>query len=139
MFAAGPGTSGRRAAAVGAGTVPPMQTLVRSGLVELAARLERPELLTRIGIKSPRRLMQAHLDYVMMGLIAIAVGLALPDLAGWAKALLLVGTWVNPTLFLPLAFSDDLQGATVYRIVTVASFVAMSTAMVAAAVTGLTA
>jgi hypothetical protein len=128
---------------------PPMQTLVRSGLVELAlgalfgwaivARLERPELLTRLGIKSPRRLMQAHLDYVMMGLIAIAVGLALPDLAGWAKALLLVGTWVNPSLFLPLAFSDDVQRNLAYRVVTVTSFLAMSTALVAAAVTGLTA
>jgi hypothetical protein len=126
-----------------------MQTLARSGLLELAvgalfgwaivARLERPGLLTKIGIKSPRRLMQAHLDYVMMGLIAIAVGLALPSLAGWAKALLLAGTWVNPTLFLPLAFSDEMQGNLVYRVVTVTSFVAMSTALVAAAVTGLTA
>lgn len=125
-----------------------MNVLVRSGLVELALgalfgwliviRLERPALLTRAGVKSPRRLMQAHLDYVMMGLIAIAVGLALPDLADWITVLLLAGTWVNPTLFLPLAFADDVDRNPVYRTVTVASFVAMSTALVAVAVTGLT-
>ncbi|MCW3038278.1 MAG: hypothetical protein JWM31_183 [Solirubrobacterales bacterium] len=133
----------------GADSVDAMSPLVRSGLVELAVaalfgwliviRLERPAWLTRAGVKSPRRLMQAHLDYVMMGLIAMAVGLALPDLATWVRVLLILGTWVNPTLFLPLAFSDTADRNPVYRAVTVVSFVAMSTALVAAAVTGLTA
>lgn len=126
-----------------------MNVLVRSGLLELALgalsgwviviRLERPAWLAKVGVKSPRRLMQAHLDYVMMGLIAIAVGLALPDLAHWIRILLVVGTWINPTLFLPLAFSDAADKNPVYRVVTVISFVAMSTALVAAAITGLTA
>jgi hypothetical protein len=126
-----------------------MSLLVRSGLLELALgalsgwviviKLEQPQLLTRLGVKSPRRLMQAHLDYVMMGLIAIAVGLALPDLADWIKVLIVAGTWVNPSLFLPLAFSDAAQQHPAYRAVTLASFLAMSGGLVAAAVTGVTA
>ncbi len=50
----------------------------------------------------------------------------------------MAGTWVNLTLFLPLAFSEDAQRHPVYRATTIASFVAMSTALVAVAVTGLT-
>ena len=90
-----------------------MSTLAKVGLCELAVaglmgwaivvRLERPDLLTRAGVKSPRRLLQAHLDYVMMGLILVAVGLALPGIPDWIAAALIFGTLVNPSLFLPLA------------------------------------
>ena len=56
------------------------------GLVELAVggllgwamvlRDERPDLIARMGIKAPARIRQVHLDYVMMGLILIGVGVA---------------------------------------------------------------
>ena len=124
-----------------------MSTLAKIGLCELAvaglmgwtivARLERPDLLTRAGIKSPRRLLQAHLDYVMMGLILIAVGLALPGIPDWIAAALVFGTLVNPTLFLPLAWDEGWQQRTPYRVVTVVSFIAMSGSLVAAAIEGL--
>jgi hypothetical protein len=122
---------------------------VRIGLCELAlgalsgwwivVRLERPELLARLGIRSPRRLMQCHLDLVMMGLILVAVGLALPDLSRWIAAPIAFATILNPLLFLPLAVDEDMQGRLPYRVITVVSFVALSGGLVAAAVTGLTA
>ncbi len=124
-----------------------MSTLVRIGLCELALaglfgwliviRLERPVWLERAGVKSPRRLMQAHLDYVMMGLILVAVGLALPGLSRWITFPLGFGALVNPTLFLPLALDEDIAKRLPYRAVTLVSFVAMSGSLVAAAVVGL--
>jgi len=124
-----------------------VSTLVRIGLCELALaglfgwliviRLERPVWLERAGVKSPRRLMQAHLDYVMMGLILVAVGLALPGLSRWITFPLGFGALVNPTLFLPLALDEDIAKRLPYRAVTLVSFVAMSGSLVAAAVVGL--
>lgn len=102
-------------------------------------RTEYPDLLRRVGVKSPRRLLQAHIDYIIMGVILIAVGTALPDLATWNRIALVVGTFVNPTLFLPLAFREDWSKAVVYRVVTVASFATMSVGTVGAAVAGLNA
>jgi hydroxylaminobenzene mutase len=124
-----------------------VSTLAKIGLCELAVaglmgwtiviRLERPDLLTRAGVKSPRRLLQAHLDYVMMGLILIAVGLALPDIPDGIAVALIFGTLVNPTLFLPLAWDEDWAKRTPYRALSVVSFIAMSGGLVAAAIEGL--
>ena len=124
-----------------------MSTLAKIGLCELAVaglmgwtmvvRLERPDLLTRAGIRSPRRLLQAHLDYVMMGLILVAVGVALPDIPDWIAVPLVFGTLVNPTLFLPLAWDEDWAKRVPYRTLSVVSFVAMSGSLVAAAIEGL--
>lgn len=123
------------------------ELLVQIGLCELAlgallgwavvARLERPERLARVGIRSPRRLLQMHLDHVMMGLILIAVGLALTDLPDVVTGALIFGTIVNPALFLPLAFSEDAAQHPVDRAVTITSFVATSGGLVAAAAIGL--
>lgn len=123
--------------------------LVQVGLVLLAVgalsgwlvmlRTEYPHLLTRAGVKSPRRVLQLHIDFIIMGVILIAVGVALPDLAGWNKAALIVGTIVNPLLFVPLAFREEWSKALLYRAITVASFATMSTATVGAAITGLSA
>jgi cell division protein FtsW (lipid II flippase) len=102
-------------------------------------RTEYPDVVRRIGVKSPRRLLQAHIDYIIMGVILIAVGTALPDLATWNRVALIVGTIVNPTLFLPLAFREDWSKVALYRVVTVASFATMSVGTVGAAVAGLSA
>jgi hypothetical protein len=56
---------------------------------------------TRVGpFHSMKRLLQAHLDYVFMALLQLAVAAAhpaIPPIAGW---LLVVGSWTNPSLFL---------------------------------------
>ncbi|WP_280512524.1 hypothetical protein [Nocardia farcinica] len=120
-----------------------MSVLVRVGLLELAfgamfgwviaGSHAAPRLFERWGVVSPRRLLQAHLDYIIMGVILIVVGLAVPDLAGWIVALVILGTLLNPTLFLPLAFREELTGHLAYRAVSVLSFLATSVGLVAAA------
>jgi hypothetical protein len=123
-----------------------MDWVVRIGLVELAlggllgwamvVRDERPEWLRRIGIVVPQRIRQVHLDYVMMGLILIGVGLAVPDLPTAVAVALVFGTLVNPFLFVPLAFDPDVDKRLWYRTLAVVSFIGVSGGLVVAAVVG---
>jgi hypothetical protein len=123
-----------------------MDWVVRIGLVELAvggllgwamvARQERPEWISRIGIVAPRRILQVHLDYVMMGLILIGVGLAVPDLPAALAAALVFGTIVNPFLFVPPAFDPEVQERLWYRGLAFLSFTGVSVGLVAAAIVG---
>lgn len=123
-----------------------MDWVIRFGLIELAlggllgwamvVRDERPEWLRRIGVVAPQRIRQVHLDYVMMGLILIGVGLAVPDLPDAVAAALVFGTFVNPFLFVPLAFEPDADKRLWYRALAVVSFLAVSGSLVVAAVVG---
>jgi hypothetical protein len=123
-----------------------MDWVVRIGLIELAlggllgwamvVREERPEWLRRIGIVAPQRIRQVHLDYVMMGLILIAVGLAVPDLPTAVAVALVFGTFVNPFLFVPLAFDPEVEKRFWYRALAAISFVGVSGGLVIAAIVG---
>ncbi len=123
-----------------------MDWVVQIGLVELALggllgwamviREEKKEWLRRIGVVAPQRIRQVHLDYVMMGLILIGVGLAVPDLPKAIAIALVFGTLVNPFLFVPLAFDPDTEKELWYRLLAVVSFVGVSGGLVAAAVVG---
>ena len=123
-----------------------MDWMIRVGLVELALggllgwamviRQERPEWLRRAGVVAPQRIRQVHLDYVMMGLILIGVGLAVPDLPTVLGVALVFGTLVNPFLFVPLAFDPEVEKRPWYRALAVVSFVCVSGGLVAAAVVG---
>lgn len=62
--------------------------------------------LKKIGVRSPRRIFQAHLDLIIMGVILIAVGTAAPDFPKPWSVILVVGAWTNALLFLPAAWSD---------------------------------
>jgi hydroxylaminobenzene mutase len=119
---------------------------VQLGLVELAlgallgwamvVREERPEWLRRIGVVAPQRIRQVHLDYVMMGLILIAVGLAVTDLPTALAVALVFGTLVNPFLFVPLAFDPGAKQRPWYRVLATVSFLAVSAGLVGAAIVG---
>ena len=123
-----------------------MDWVVQIGLVELAVggllgwamvvRDERPDWIRRIGIVAPQRIRQVHLDYVMMGLILIGVGLAVPDLPKAIAIALVFGTLVNPFLFVPLAFDPDTEKELWYRLLAVVSFIGVSGGLVAAAIVG---
>jgi hydroxylaminobenzene mutase len=123
-----------------------MDWVIQIGLVELALggllgwamvlRQEAPERLRRIGVVAPQRIRQVHLDYVMMGLILIGVGLAVPDLPTAVAIPLVFGTLVNPFLFVPLAFDPEIDGRAWYRALAVVSFVGVSGGLVAAAIVG---
>lgn len=119
-----------------------MRVLVQVGLVQLVVAAltgwavvvwkEKPHWLTRIGIVAPRRLLQLHIDYVMMGLILIAVGSVVPDLSWPFVAALIFGTTVNPLLFLPLAFGQA-DRYMPFRVLSVISFLAVGLGLIAAA------
>jgi hypothetical protein len=123
-----------------------MGWVIRIGLVELAlggllgwamvVREERPEWLRRLGIVAPQRIRQVHLDYVMMGLILIGVGLAVPDLSNAIAIPLVFGTIVNPFLFVPLAFDPEAEHRGWYRVLATISFLGVSGGLVAAAIAG---
>jgi hydroxylaminobenzene mutase len=123
-----------------------MDWVVQIGLVELAlggllgwamvVREEKPGWLARIGVVAPHRVRQVHLDYVMMGLILIGVGLAVPDLPTGVAAALVFGTAVNPFLFVPLAFDPEVEKRAWFRALSVLSFLAMSGSLVVAAIVG---
>jgi hypothetical protein len=123
-----------------------MDWVIQIGLIELAlggllgwamvVREEKREWLQRIGIVAPQRIRQVHLDYVMMGLILIGVGLAVPDLSSAVAVALVFGTLVNPFLFVPLAFDPEIEKRAWYRVLAVISFLGVSGGLVAAAVVG---
>jgi hypothetical protein len=102
----------------------------------MVVREERRDWLTRIGVVAPHRIRQVHLDYVMMGLILIGVGLAVPDLPTVVGIALAFGTFVNPFLFIPLAFDPEVEKRPWYRALAVASFLCVSGGLVAAAIVG---
>ncbi len=102
----------------------------------MVIREDRPDWLRRIGIVAPQRIRQVHLDYVMMGLILIGVGLAVPDLPKAIGIALVFGTAVNPFLFVPLAFDPDVEKRGWYRALAVVSFIGVSGGLVAAAIVG---
>jgi hydroxylaminobenzene mutase len=102
----------------------------------MVVREEKPGWLRRIGVVAPQRIRQVHLDYVMMGLILIGVGLAVPSLPTAVAVALVFGTAVNPLLFVPLAFDPDVERRAWYRLLAMISFLAVSGSLVIAAIAG---
>lgn len=123
-----------------------MDLLLQIGLVEVAIgamlgwlmviREQKPDWLKRIGLVRPHRILQIHLDFILMGLILIAVGLVVSDPPPALQALLIFGTFFNPLLFVPLAFDPDFDQKLWYRVLSVFSFLAISGGLVWAAILG---
>jgi hypothetical protein len=120
--------------------------LLQIGLIEIAIgamlgwlmviREQKPEWIKRIGIVRGHRILQIHLDFVLMGLILIAVGLVVPDPPAALQAVLIFGTFFNPLLFVPLAFDPEFDRKLWYRALSVVSFVAISGGLIWAAILG---
>jgi hypothetical protein len=100
----------------------------------VAAAFHPSQMLRRVGVEHPRRVLQLHLDWIIMGCVMVAVGLATPAAPGWAHALVLAGAIVNPLLFAPLMFSSGWYTNRGYVTVSLASFTALSAGLVACAV-----
>ena len=100
----------------------------------VAASIDQPELLKRLRIKHPGRVRQTHLDWIMMGILLLAVDVAVDDIPDWITALIAFGTVVNPLLFVPLAFDAQASDRLPYRAVTIISFTALSAGLTALAI-----
>lgn len=90
--------------------------------------------LKKIGVRSPRRLLQAHIDLIMMGTILIAVGVAAPDFPRPWSDFLVIGAWTNALLFVPAAWYDTKPKDLKANLAQAASFTLVSTGTVALAV-----
>ena len=90
--------------------------------------------LKRIGVRSPRRIFQAHLDLIVMGVILIAAGTAAPDFPAPWSWFLVIGAWTNALLFLPAAWSDRKPTDLKAILAQAASFTLVSAGTVALAV-----
>lgn len=100
----------------------------------IALHRAQPEAIGKIGIKAPHRIMQLHLDQVMMGLILLAVATAFPDVPDWVAIPLLIGTVLNPLGFVPLAFWPKCDETLLYRGGIGLSFIASTIGFVGLAV-----
>jgi len=105
-----------------------MPLLAKLGICELTvaalsgwamvATLETPHALKRLGRRHLDRIRQAHLDLLFMGVILTAVGTAVASIPTWVGALLVLGAFVQPLMFLPLAVNAGLTtNSLVYRAV----------------------
>jgi hypothetical protein len=117
------------------------EALVLSGLVEVAAgalsgwpyalALTDPEKVRKLGINSPPRLRQWHLDLIALGSLSVLVGSAVPDLPRHVAWPLAVGAWTNANAFGVLAVRPDLKDHPTYRTAVVGSFATVTWACTA--------
>lgn len=103
-----------------------------SGFAVLSS-LERPERLARLGIRSPRRVLQLHLDWIIMGILMVVVGLAAPTVPIWVGTLVLFGGVVNPATFIPMTFGDAVLSSPTFRVISYVSFCSLTLGLAAVA------
>ena len=96
--------------------------------------IDKPEWLRRAGVRHPARVRQVHLDWILMGLILLAVDTAVDDIPGWIGAAIAFGTIVNPLGFIPLLFASEAKDNLLYRALFAVSFVALSLGLTALAI-----
>ncbi len=113
-----------------------MDILTKIGLFELAAAglsgwlivfaTQNPDWFRSRGVPVPHRFLQAHIDLIMMSLILIAVGVAVPGAPNWIKALVAFGAIMNPLLFVPLAWGPKVAEKASYKGIAIISFTTLS-------------
>lgn len=118
---------------LGAGVLSLASSALLGWLIALH-RADPDALKTRLRIQAPHRVMQVHLDQVMMGLILLAVATAFPDLPTAIAVPILIGTILNPLGFVPLAFAPKAEKTLPFRAFVGFSFIATSGGLVALAV-----
>lgn len=96
--------------------------------------VEQPDALARIGIRHSRRVLQLHLDWVIMGVLMVAVGAVADDSPAWSLVLVAIGGIINPVLFAPLAFRAEIQQNLLFKAVSGVSFVCLSLGLVVVAI-----
>ena len=118
--------------------------LVKIGLLELAVaalsgwlmvmRVQESKLLRRAGVRQLGRIRQMHMNFIMMGLILVGVGLAVQPLPTWIGVLLAIGALVQPVMVVPIALRPSTTEANAYKAFSGIVFTGTSIAWVALAV-----
>ena len=75
-----------------------------------------------------------HLDWVMMGLIQIAVQSVAPGMPAWIRAFIVFGTVVNPLLFAPMAWGAEVKEKLWFKTIGFTSFLSLSVGLPALAI-----
>lgn len=113
--------------------------LQASGLIQLTfgVLLGWPLALFHTGLSkvgpflSMKRVLQSHIDNMMMGIIQLAISLVAPSDAIVPVVLILIGAWVNPQIFLLQAcLPGPKQLSTPIRAISSVSFVITSVGFV---------
>ena len=104
-----------------------------SGWLVLGAT-QKAEWFRSHGVPNPRRFLQLHIDWILMGLILIAVQSVAPGMPNWIRGMIAFGAMVNPLLFAPLAWGQEVSNNPAYRAIALASFTALSVGLPALAI-----
>jgi len=113
------------------------QILISSGFIQITFAVALGWVITFMystrrsfgPFKDAKRVLQCHIDNILMALLQFAVAAvhpAIPEVAGW---LLVIGSWTNAQLFLLHACSSG--GYVKHRAVDVATFVSFGLLSVA--------
>ena len=112
------------------------QTMLLSGLSELALgaltgwpyalAISDPERAKRLGIRSPARMRQWHLDLIALGALTVMASRAVPDLPRSVGLPLAVGAWTNANSFGVLVTKPDAIDHPAYKAAVVGSFITTS-------------
>lgn len=111
--------------------------LITSGLIQMTLAVSLGWVMTgfykgtgRSGpFKSAKRVLQCHIDNILMALLQFAIAAIHPDIPLGAGILLVIGSWTNAQLFLVIAlYEDERVAAKKLRHVTTASFMTLTIA-----------
>lgn len=100
----------------------------------LTAAVDHPDSLRRFHVVDPRRIRQAHLDWIIMGIMLVAVGLAVPGLPWPIVAAIAFGGIVNPLTFVPMIFSKTVLHQRWFMAVSYLSFTSLALGLIAGTV-----
>lgn len=111
--------------------------LITSGFIQICVAVLQGWIITamyggmkRFGpLKNSKRVLQCHIDNIMMSLLQFAIAAvhpAIPTVAGW---LIVIGSWLNAQLFLIHAVSE--KGYVKSRTLSVLTFFSFSTLTIA--------
>ncbi len=100
----------------------------------LTIAVDYPDKLRKFGVVDPRRIRQVHLDWIIMGIMLIAVGLASPGLPWPIVAAVGFGGIVNPLTFVPMIFSKTVIRARWFTAVSYLSFTVLTAGLISGTV-----
>jgi hypothetical protein len=121
-----------------------VNALVTAGVLELTAGVLTGWLMVaagsepwrdRLRMTDTRRIRQGHLDLLIMGAILVALGAADLQLPAVAMVAIIVGSWIAPLLFFPLAWKPSLADCRPLNWLDRAGFVMLTVGYLIAAVT----